>query len=392
MTSDAKIGLLLGLVFIFIIAFVVNGLPRLRSEPDSNELTVISAEGVVSPDTPPPGIGVRQREAEGVLTTWSTSSSDETSTGEPFDAAGQIPEPEEETAWQGPDDGVRFGTDLPQEPPVVEEEGFTLYRGTPTPRFGPSMTTGNETVELASREQEVDPLAKYLNSPPSEETFVEPETSNPMLTHPSLTEVSGVGIAGNTMDSESAEAEGTTGRTWGTQRTAQNPRETPTATRRNRAGRSNWPKKYTVTEGDTLAGIAKKFYGNELGNVRANIDHIYKVNTDVLDSPHMVIVGQELKIPALPDNQRATPADGAFPESLVETADSVGRRRQNPSTNTIRFSGRHYVAKEGDSLWKIAASELGKGSRYTEIFELNNDIMKDPANVVPGMRLRMPGK
>ena len=30
MTSDAKIGLLLGLVFIFIIAFVINGLPRFR--------------------------------------------------------------------------------------------------------------------------------------------------------------------------------------------------------------------------------------------------------------------------------------------------------------------------------------------------------------------------
>ena len=30
MTSDAKIGLLLGLVFIFVIAFVINGLPSLR--------------------------------------------------------------------------------------------------------------------------------------------------------------------------------------------------------------------------------------------------------------------------------------------------------------------------------------------------------------------------
>lgn len=27
MTSDAKIGLLLGLVFIFVIAFIINGLP-----------------------------------------------------------------------------------------------------------------------------------------------------------------------------------------------------------------------------------------------------------------------------------------------------------------------------------------------------------------------------
>ena len=39
MTSDAKIGLLLGLVFIFIIAFIINGLPKLRGESENNELT-----------------------------------------------------------------------------------------------------------------------------------------------------------------------------------------------------------------------------------------------------------------------------------------------------------------------------------------------------------------
>ena len=39
MTSDAKIGLLLGLVFIFVIAFIINGLPGLHQKDDSNKLT-----------------------------------------------------------------------------------------------------------------------------------------------------------------------------------------------------------------------------------------------------------------------------------------------------------------------------------------------------------------
>lgn len=39
MTSDAKIGLLLGLVFIFAIAFIINGLPNFRGEQNNNELT-----------------------------------------------------------------------------------------------------------------------------------------------------------------------------------------------------------------------------------------------------------------------------------------------------------------------------------------------------------------
>lgn len=39
MTKDAKIGLLLGLVFIFLIAFIIRGLPNLNNGKDSNELT-----------------------------------------------------------------------------------------------------------------------------------------------------------------------------------------------------------------------------------------------------------------------------------------------------------------------------------------------------------------
>lgn len=39
MTSDAKIGLLLGLFFIFIIAFLINGLPKLGRESNNSELT-----------------------------------------------------------------------------------------------------------------------------------------------------------------------------------------------------------------------------------------------------------------------------------------------------------------------------------------------------------------
>ncbi|MDT8301386.1 MAG: LysM peptidoglycan-binding domain-containing protein [Sedimentisphaerales bacterium] len=40
MTSDAKVGLLLGLFFIFVIAFIINGLPRFRSDTNTNELTM----------------------------------------------------------------------------------------------------------------------------------------------------------------------------------------------------------------------------------------------------------------------------------------------------------------------------------------------------------------
>lgn len=51
---------------------------------------------------------------------------------------------------------------------------------------------------------------------------------------------------------------------------------------------------YVVEGGDTLGGIAKKFYG-EAGQYTA----IFQANTDVLASPDAVEVGQQLHIPVL---------------------------------------------------------------------------------------------
>ena len=42
MTSDAKVGLLLGLFFIFVIAFIINGLPRFHNDTNGNELTTMA--------------------------------------------------------------------------------------------------------------------------------------------------------------------------------------------------------------------------------------------------------------------------------------------------------------------------------------------------------------
>jgi nucleoid-associated protein YgaU len=67
MTRDAKIGLLLGLAFIFVIAFIVNGLPSLRGDKNknSNELTA----GMVNSPNRESGIGGRERRVLNPTTT-----------------------------------------------------------------------------------------------------------------------------------------------------------------------------------------------------------------------------------------------------------------------------------------------------------------------------------
>jgi nucleoid-associated protein YgaU len=51
-----------------------------------------------------------------------------------------------------------------------------------------------------------------------------------------------------------------------------------------------------------------------------------------------------------------------------------------------------YTVKENDSLWSIAADQLGNGSAWTAIKELNADVLKGSESIHPNMKLRLPAK
>ena len=50
----------------------------------------------------------------------------------------------------------------------------------------------------------------------------------------------------------------------------------------------------------------------------------------------------------------------------------------------------YYEIKKGDTLWAIAKQFLGNGSKYTEIFEANKEVIKDPDLIYPGQKIRIP--
>lgn len=51
-----------------------------------------------------------------------------------------------------------------------------------------------------------------------------------------------------------------------------------------------------------------------------------------------------------------------------------------------------YVVARGDSLWLIAKNQLGAGSRWQEIYQLNQNILADPNRIFVGQKLAMPGR
>ena len=141
---------------------------------------------------------------------------------------------------------------------------------------------------------------------------------------------------------------------------------------------------YAVCEGDNLADIAKKFYGPEEGNKRANVLRIFRANRKVLVSPHELRIGQKLVIPPL----KTQGSDGdLFSNSMFETVTSIGRNSLSTGEHN-----RIYAVKEGDSLWSISEALLGDGVRYKEISKLNSGILKNEDELAVGMRLRIPAQ
>jgi nucleoid-associated protein YgaU len=66
-------------------------------------------------------------------------------------------------------------------------------------------------------------------------------------------------------------------------------------------------------------------------------------------------------------------------------------RTSTVSTRNQYRSGRTYTVVEGDTLFNIARYELGKASRWAEIYDLNRDVLgKDFNYLTPGTQLTLP--
>jgi nucleoid-associated protein YgaU len=155
---------------------------------------------------------------------------------------------------------------------------------------------------------------------------------------------------------------------------------------------STWQKIYVVADGDTLADIAMKFYGAEKGNKIKNIAKIFEANRKLLKSADEIYVGQKLEIPPLPSLADTSKIQGVFPKQDFAKVDSIGQRQisTTPSGIVKTRQSRIYIVREGDSLWRVAAEQLGNGDRYPEISRLNTDILEDEDTLEVGTKLKLP--
>lgn len=81
--------------------------------------------------------------------------------------------------------------------------------------------------------------------------------------------------------------------------------------------------------------------------------------------------------------------------SLIDLLPEFGEQPSQPSQPVLQSEQTPtfwwYPVESGDSLWKLAAKFFGDGTKWFEIFNLNMDRINDPANLPPGLELRIPG-
>jgi hypothetical protein len=125
-------------------------------------------------------------------------------------------------------------------------------------------------------------------------------------------------------------------------------------------------------------------------NNRVSSIRIFQDNRELLKSPQKIDLGQSLVVPKLSDSELdKVKIWGIFPNSMFEIVESIGRRHL-PGEVSQANQPRQYIVRQGDTLWNIAAEQLGNASRYKEITQLNADVLKNENELTIGMQLSLP--
>jgi nucleoid-associated protein YgaU len=138
-------------------------------------------------------------------------------------------------------------------------------------------------------------------------------------------------------------------------------------------------------EGDTVSKLAAKYMG---ANTKANRQAIINANPSVGPDGSKVFAGRTYQIPSADTSATAKVATPA-PQPAPASVDPPPVVIKNPPAEATPPGVTWYTVKENDNLWKIAAEQLGSGTRWTEIKELNG-LKTDDVRV--NMRLKLPPK
>ncbi len=150
-------------------------------------------------------------------------------------------------------------------------------------------------------------------------------------------------------------------------------------------GGSGAPHTYTVQPNDNYWKISEKVYGTG-----AYFQALAEQNRKKIPDENRLRPGDTVSIPPVGELEKK------YADLCPKPTHRDTTRRQLATVSTISpaglAGGRVYVVQEGDNLYDIARWELGKVTRWPEIYDLNREALgSDPDHLTPGMRLILPG-
>jgi len=168
------------------------------------------------------------------------------------------------------------------------------------------------------------------------------------------------------------------------------------------------PLTYTAVAGDSVSRMAGRLMG---GNNRTNRDLLIRANPTLQNDGNVVVIGRTYVIPKAlaagstgstgsTSSPQASSPQASSPQASASLAGSPqsgaqpaprGPTAVEPAARPAD-SARWYTVKGDDNLWRIAESQLGSGTAWTQIRDLNKDVLKGGETVHPNMRLRLPAK
>jgi nucleoid-associated protein YgaU len=151
-------------------------------------------------------------------------------------------------------------------------------------------------------------------------------------------------------------------------------------------------REYKAQSGDSLSKLAARFMGS---SSKANREAIVRVNPTLQQNPDKIVEGRTYVIPPAPTADAATAAP-AQPQTQAPAPTPVVVRDNAPAPAPITTTGGEnftwYTVKENENLWKIASEQLGSGNAWTQIRDLNADILKGNDQLRVNTRIRIPNK
>lgn len=122
---------------------------------------------------------------------------------------------------------------------------------------------------------------------------------------------------------------------------------------------------YTLRPGDTFWGLAERFYGSPSRSA---------LLSQANEGRRALRAGEEILVPIF---------DLASPGPERAAVGAAAPRTAAPG------AGDHEV-QPGENLWAISKQHYGTGARWQEIYEANQDLLRNPDAVRAGMLLRIP--